>query len=253
MSIANSVIVITGGGQGLGRTAAIYLASRGAQLALIDLNQDALDSSVQLCREAGGEARSYIANVAIEADVVHCFEQIVSDFDRLDAIVNNAGIIRDAMLIKAKDGVISSRMTLQQWQSVVDVNLTGVFLCGREAASKMVEQGDGGVIINIASISKAGNMGQSNYAAAKAGVEALTVTWAKELARYSIRAAAIAPGFMNTEMTAAMKPEAREMMTKAIPLRRMGQPENIAQTIAFILENDYISGRTLEIDGALRL
>lgn len=254
MNIEDKVIAITGAGQGLGRATATYLAAKGAKLALLDLDQTKLQETADLCREVGGEARFYIANVADEAAVETAFSQLAEDWGSLHGLVNNAGITRDALLLKVRDGKVDKRMSLQQWQSVMDVNLTGVFLCGREAATKMVELGvEDGVIINIASISKAGNIGQSNYSAAKAGVEAMSVTWAKELARYGIRCAAIAPGFMETEMVLQMKPEALHMLTNQIPLKRMGQPQHIAQTIAFILENDYISGRTIEVDGALRL
>jgi len=170
----------------------------------------------------------------------------------LHGLVNNAGILRDGLMVKAKDGEIS-KMSLQHWQAVIDVNLTGVFLCGREAAVKMIESGEGGCIINISSISRAGNMGQSNYSAAKAGVASMAVVWAKELARYNIRANAIAPGFIATEMTAGMKPEALEKMTAGIPAKRMGQPDEIAHTVAYLMENDYVSGRIVEVDGGLRL
>ena len=157
------------------------------------------------------------------------------------------------MLLKVKDGELTSRMSLEDWQAVIDVNLTGVFLGTREAAACMVRRGTQGVIINISSISRAGNMGQSNYAAAKAGVAALTVTWAKELARYGIRVAGIAPGVIATNMTAAMKPEALEMLKSVIPLGRLGTPEEIAHTAMYILENDYFSGRLVEVDGVCRL
>ena len=138
-------------------------------------------------------------------------------------------------------------------QAVIDVNLTGVFLCGREAAAKMIEFGDGGCIINISSVSRAGNMGQANYSATKAGVQALAVVWAKEFARHGIRAASIAPGFIGTEMVMSMKPEAREKLTGSIPARRVGDPDEIAPTVQFIFENDYLSGRCVDVDGALRL
>jgi len=133
------------------------------------------------------------------------------------------------------------------------VNLTGVFLCGREAATHMVEQQNPGVIINISSVSRAGNIGQSNYSAAKAGVAAMTTTWAKELARYGIRSAAIAPGFIQTEILDAMKPEALEKMAAGIPLKRTGQAHEIAHAAKFIFENDYITGRVIEVDGGIRL
>lgn len=253
MKLQDSVVAITGGGQGLGRAMAVYLAGRGVKLALIDLDQERLDETVQLCEEAGSEAKTYLCNVAKEDEVITTFETIVTDFGRVDGLVNNAGILRDGLLIKAKDGEIVKRMSIEQWQSVIDVNLTGVFLCAREAATQMIQKDTKGCIINISSISRAGNMGQTNYSAAKAGVSAMTVTWGKELARYGIRSMAIAPGFIATEMTASMKPEALEMMTKQIPLRRMGQPDEIAQTVAFILENDYLSGRVIEVDGSLRV
>jgi 3-oxoacyl-[acyl-carrier protein] reductase len=117
----------------------------------------------------------------------------------------------------------------------------------------MIELGSKGVIINISSISRAGNMGQTNYSATKAGVQAMAITWAKELSRYGIRVAAVAPGFINTEMVASMKEAAREKLTAGIPLKRMGEPDEIAQTVEFIFQNDYVSGRCFDIDGALRL
>lgn len=252
MQLKDSVIIVTGGGQGLGRAMAEYLAGRGARLALVDLDQQRLDEAVAACKSAGGDARPYICNVANEDQVSNMVSQVASDFGTINGLINNAGILRDGLLLKVRDGEIQ-KMPLNQWQSVIDVNLTGVFLCTREVAAKMVELQSTGLIINISSISRAGNMGQSNYSAAKAGVAAMTVVWAKELARYGIRVAGIAPGFIETEMTASMKPEALEKMTAGIPLRRMGKPEEIAHSAAYLFENDYYSGRILELDGGLRL
>ena len=253
MKLQDSVMAITGGGQGLGRAMAEHLASKGTKVALIDLMPEKLDEAVAACKAAGSEAKSYICNVAKEEDVEKTFEAIIKDFGHLNGLINNAGILRDCLMVKAKECKVERRMELSQWQAVIDVNLTGVFLCGREAATQMIKNGDQGVIINIASISRAGNMGQSNYSAAKAGVSALVPVWAKELARYGIRCMGIAPGFIETEMTASMKPEALEKMTAGIPLKRMGKPEEIASAVAFIFENDYVSGRMIEVDGALRL
>ena len=252
MQLKDSVIIVTGGGQGLGRAMAEYLAGRGARLALVDLDQQRLDEAVAACKSAGGDARSYICNVANEDQVSNMVSQVAGDFGTINGLINNAGILRDGLLLKVRDGEIQ-KMPLNQWQSVIDVNLTGVFLCTREVAAKMVELQSKGLIINISSISRAGNMGQSNYSAAKAGVAAMTVVWAKELARYGIRVAGIAPGFIETEMTASMKPEALEKMTAGIPLRRMGKPEEIAHSAAYLFENDYYSGRILELDGGLRM
>ena len=201
----------------------------------------------------GVRARAYVLDVTQEAQVVKTFDTIVAEFRRFDVLVNNAGITRDALLIKAQDGAIHSKMSLAQWQAVMDVNLTGVFLCGREGAERMVQVGNGGLIINISSISREGNPGQSNYSAAKAGVAAMTVVWAKELARYGIRSAAIAPGFCATEILSAMKPEMVDRVKAAVPLRRLGEPAEIAATAVFIAENDFVTGRVVEVDGGLRL
>lgn len=252
MQLREKIIIVTGGGQGLGRAMAEHLAGKGARLALVDLNEECLAEAVAACTKAGGEARAYLCNVADEEQVVQMVTRVADDFGGLDGLVNNAGILRDGLLLKVKDGAIS-KMSLAQWQAVIDVNLTGVFLCTREVAAKMVELQRGGVIVNISSISRAGNMGQTNYSAAKAGVASATVVWAKELARYGIRVAGVAPGFIETEMVASMKPEALEKMTAGIPLRRMGKPDEIAHSVAYIFENDYYTGRILELDGGLRL
>ncbi|WP_020683136.1 SDR family oxidoreductase [Marinobacterium rhizophilum] len=253
MDIKDKVIVITGGGRGLGRAMALELAGKGARLALVDMNGDDLDTTAGLCMEKGAEARCYICNVTEEIAVEQLFADIATDFGAINGLVNNAGVTRDALLVKAKDGQVVSKMTLENWNLVMNVNLTGTFLCAREAACKMIELGNPGCIINISSISRSGNMGQTNYTATKAGAEAMAVTWAKELARYGIRAASIAPGFIATDMVMAMKPEALEKMAAGIPAKRLGQPEEIARTVSFILENDYISGRCIEVDGALRI
>jgi 3-oxoacyl-[acyl-carrier protein] reductase len=253
VKLNGKTILITGAGRGLGAAMAKDLAIRGADLALLDLDEAGLQEARAACRQHGVRAETYLANVAVEADVIATFDRVIADFGRLDATIANAGILRDGLLIKAKDRQITSKLSLEQWQAVIDVNLTGVFLCGREAAERMVQLGSGGCIINISSLSRAGNFGQSNYSAAKAGVAALTVVWAKELARFGIRVNAVAPGFVKTEMVASMKPEVLEKMAAGIPVQRLGEPEEIAATVAFILENEYCNGRVLEIDGGQRL
>jgi len=254
MELKDKTIAITGGGRGLGAAMAQRLAGRGCRLALIDLDEPALAQTRASCEAAGARTvNTYVCNVAVETEVVDLFDRIAKDFSALHGLVNNAGITRDALTLKYKDGELVSKMTLEQWQLVIDVNLTGVFLCGREAAAKMIELGCQGCIINISSISRHGNIGQLNYSASKAGVQAMAVVWAREFARFGIRAAAVAPGFIGTDMVMAMKPEAREKLTAGIPLRRVGDPDEVAHAIQFIFENDYISGRCLDIDGALRL
>jgi 3-oxoacyl-[acyl-carrier protein] reductase len=253
MELRGKTILITGAGRGLGAAMARRLAHRGADLALLDLDDTGLLEVRAACRALGVRAETYKANVAAESDVVGTFDRVVADFGRLDGSIANAGILRDGLLVKAKDREVTGKLTLAEWQAVIDVNLTGVFLCGREAAERMIRLGNGGSIINISSLSRAGNFGQSNYSAAKAGVAALTVVWAKELARHEIRVNAIAPGFIKTEMVASMKPEILEKMAAQIPARRLGEPEEVAAAVEFLFANDYVNGRILEIDGGQRL
>ena len=253
MHLNGKVIVITGGAQGLGLATALRLSPKQPHIALIDSNTETLAEAKQLIEDAGATATSWVCNVTQEDEVDQTFNQIAAQTGRLDAVVNNAGITRDSLFLKVKDGVVEKRMSLGQWQQVIEVNLTGTFLCGRAAATEMVKAGNGGCIINISSISRHGNLGQTNYTATKAGAAAMAVTWSKELARQSIRCAAIAPGFIGTEMVLTMKSEALEKITAGIPAQRLGQPDEIAKTVEFILENDYVNGRVIEVDGGLRI
>ncbi|MGS0683389.1 SDR family oxidoreductase [Shewanella sp. 125m-7] len=252
MDLKDKVVVITGGAGGLGYAMAENLAAAGAKLALIDMDQEKLEKA---CANIGAstEVQGYAVDITDEEDVFATFQFIKEDFGQVNVLINNAGILRDGLLLKAKEGQVFDRMSFEQFQSVINVNLTGSFLCGREAAAAMIETNQEGVIINISSLAKAGNVGQTNYAASKAGVAAMSVGWAKELARYNIRSAAVAPGVIETEMTAAMKPEALERLEKMVPVGRLGQAEEIASTVRFIIENDYVNGRVFEIDGGIRL
>ncbi|MFK8014968.1 MAG: SDR family oxidoreductase [Gammaproteobacteria bacterium] len=253
MELKNKVVAITGAGGGLGRATAVTLASQGCALALIDLKSDALEQTARECEQVGSnDVAIFTTNVVDEQQVTDTFAAIGGRFGKLHGLINNAGITRDGFTLKATENEITHKMSLQQWQQVIDVNLTGVFLCGREAAALMITTQCTGCIVNISSISRAGNKGQINYSATKAGVEAMSVVWAKEFARYRIRSAAIAPGFIATDMVMGMKAEARDKMTGPIPVGRMGEPHEIASAIKFVLENDYVNGRCFEIDGGLR-
>jgi len=252
MDVKDKVVVITGGAGGLGLAMALELAEAGAKLALIDIDQEKLERA---CADIGDatEVQGYSFDITDEEDVVAGFGYIMEDFGKVNILINNAGILCDGMLIKAKDGKVTERMSYEQFQSVINVNLTGSFLCGREAATAMIESGQQGLIINISSLAKVGNMGQTNYSASKAGVAAMSVCWAKELARYNIRSVAIAPGVFDTEMTEAMNPEALARLEQMVPVGRLGKPIEIASTIKFIIENDYVNGRVIEVDGGIRI
>jgi 3-oxoacyl-[acyl-carrier protein] reductase len=253
MELNSKVVAITGAARGIGRSIAAAFAARGARVALLDLPGDELERTCSELAGAGTDVRAYPVNVTSEGQVAAALDALVADFGRLDVMVNNAGIVKDGLLVKAKDGQVTGKMGLAQWQAVIDVNLTGVFLCGREAAERMIRHGQGGVIINVSSISQAGNMGQTNYSAAKAGVSAMTVVWSKELARYGIRSAAIAPGYTRTEILSGMTEETLAKVTAPVPLKRLGLPEEIAAAALFVAENDFFTGRCIELDGGLRI
>jgi 3-oxoacyl-[acyl-carrier protein] reductase len=253
MQLQNKVVVITGAGQGIGQAIALDLAKAGAMLALIDLNAETVAVTRDSCAALGVRAESFVADTSDEASVTDTLANIAGHFGRLDGLVNNAGITRDALLIKVDNGELRGKMTLQQWRQVIDVNLTGVFLCGREGAAWMAKFGNGGVLVNISSISREGNVGQSNYSAAKAGVASLAVVWAKELARYGIRTGAIAPGFTRTPILASMREDVLQKVLAPVPLRRLGEPAEVANAVRFIFENDFYTGRCLELDGGLRV
>lgn len=253
MQIKDKTVVITGAARGIGRALAVRFARQGANIALLDLSAADLAAATKQCTDLGVRASPYAVDVGSEAQVSEVLDQVVRDFGALDVIVNNAGIVKDALLVKVKDGEIVGKMTLQQWQAVIDVNLTGVFLCAREAAIRMIKLAKGGVIVNISSISRQGNAGQTNYAAAKSGVASMTVVWAKELARYGIRVGCVAPGFTHTDILSGMKPEVLEKVIAPVPLKRLGEPDEIAHAVQFIVENDFFTGRCLDLDGGLRL
>lgn len=208
---------------------------------------------MRLCAKAGGRVKDHAVDVTDEPKVEMAFRDIDADFGSVDGLINNAGVTNDALLVRTADGKVQGKMAVAQFDKVIAVDLKGVFLCARKAAVHMVESGRGGVIVNVSSISRAGNVGQANYAAAKAGVAAMTVTWAKELARYNIRVAGIAPGFSATRMVATIPAKIRDRIASTISLRRFARPEEIGRAALFILQNDYYDDRVLEIDGGLRL
>ena len=253
MDLRDKVIVITGASHGLGEKMAEALSAEGASLALVGRDQAALSKSVEACAKSGIKVKSYGADVADEQAVVALFNDIEKDFGGIDGLINNAGITKDSLLVKVKEGKVVGKMSVDDFNKVIAVDLRGVFLCGREAAAHMINGGREGVIINISSISQEGNVGQTNYSAAKAGVSAMTVTWSKELAHHNIRVAGIAPGYCDTRMMASVPPKVLERIVSTIPVGRLAEPADIAGAVLFILRNDYFDGRILEMDGGLRI
>ena len=247
--------IVTGGASGMGRVFTLELARAGADVTIGDLDDAAMQSVVDEAASLPGQVHQQRCNVAEEADVVALVNGAHEAMGGLNALVNNAGIFRDGLLVKKdKETGAIKKMGLDKWNAVIAVDLTGPFLCTREFAVKMIETSTpSSVIVNISSVARHGNPGQSNYSAAKAGLVADTALWAKELARYGVRVGAIAPGFVDTPILQGMRPEVLENMLKAVPLRRTGKPEEIFQAVRFIVECDYFSGRCIDVDGGLTM
>jgi len=247
MDILNKNIIITGGGRGLGRKYALDLRALGAKPFVLGLHQENLDS---LKQEAGIPGK--VIDVSNEKEVEVFVENYTQEYGPPDVLINNAGITADCLFIK-KRGEEIIKFPYENWQRVINTNLTGVFLFSREVAYHMVKHNVKGVIINISSISRCGNVGQANYSASKAAVDALTVTLAKELAKFGIRVAAIAPGFIDTEMLQAIREDMLNRIIQTIPLGRLGDIEEISQAVQFIIRNDFFTGRFIEVDGGMRI
>lgn len=250
MNLEEMNVIVTGAASGLGRCFALNLADAGADVLGFDVDEEGLEALV----EERPDIETYTGSVADEGDVKAAVDRAVDAFGEVNGLINNAGIFRDALLVKKdRDSGDITTMSLDDWQTVVDVNLTGTFLCTREVASHMVDTETPGVIINISSCSRHGNQGQSNYSATKAGVVADTKLWAEELARYDIRVGAIAPGFTQTPILDGMPEKMLDKLVGQIPLRRPGKPEEIYRAVEFIFECDYFTGRCIDVDGGVTL
>ena len=246
MRLKGKVSIITGGASGIGKATVLKFAQEGAIVAVCDLNQEAIDATVNEVKAAGGEAVGYIVNVTNKSQINDMVGDLKARFGRIDVLVNNAGIVQDAQLTK---------MTDEQFDLVVDINLKGVYNCAKAVIDTMVAQG-GGVILNASSVVGVyGNFGQTNYAATKFGVIGFVKTWAKELGKKGIRANAVCPGFVATPILKAMPEKVIQAMEDRVPMKRMAQPEEIANLYAFLASDEasYINGAAIEITGGLTL
>jgi 3-oxoacyl-[acyl-carrier protein] reductase len=246
MRLKNKVAIITGAANGIGLAAAKTFAVEGAKVAMADFDEAAGSQRAAELTEAGYEVAFFQVNVADRSSVDAMVHNVLGHFGNIDILINNAGITRDGMLHK---------LAVEDFQKVVDVNLTGVFNCAQAIVPAMVQQGSG-KIINTSSVSGVyGNVGQTNYAATKAGVVGMTKTWAKELGRKGINVNAVAPGFIETGMTAKVPDKVLEQMKLLVPLGRLGLPEDIANAYLFLAsdESNYVNGTTLHVDGGIMM
>jgi len=247
--LQDKVAIITGAARGIGATTALTFAREGAKVVICDVNAELgreMATTINHMLDSDQPAALFMpVNVVDAASVTQVVQQTVAHFGRLDILVNNAGVTRDAQLQKMSD---------EAFDFVIDINLKGVFICGRAAANQMLDQGDGGVILNAASIvGLDGNFGQTNYAAAKAAVISMTKVWSRELGPNGIRVNAVAPGFIDTPMTAQMPEKIYQMMVDKTPLRRAGQAQDIANAYLWLASDEasFVNGVVLRVDGGI--
>ncbi len=242
--VQGRVALVTGAAQGIGRTIALTLAGDGATVAVVDILEDKLAGVVDEIKAAGGQAAAFKMNVTDEDNIKQVLKQVVEQFGRLEILVNNAGVTRDQLMM---------RMKRADWDLVIGINLTGVFLCTQAAVPTMLKQ-RWGRIVNISSINgQMGQAGQANYSASKAGVIGLTKATAREVAPRGITANAVAPGYIETPMTEVLSAELKETMLKMVPLGRIGTPQDVANAVRFLASEEagYITGQVLGVNGGM--
>ena len=244
MELKDKVALVTGGAQGIGRTISEELALAGAHVVLGDVNLEGAQATAEAINISGGSASAVKIDVSNATEVREVFDFIIKDKKPVDILINNAGITRDGLMVRMKES---------DWDLVLDINLKGSFLCSQQAAKQMMKQ-KSGAIVNIASIvGVMGNFGQANYSASKAGVIGLTKTLAREVASRGIRVNAIAPGFIDTEMTRVLDEEVRQKLIEQIPLARLGLPEDVALCVSFLVsdKSSYITGQVINLNGGM--
>ena len=250
MRLKDKVTLITGGASGIGKATAELFAREGAKVVICDVNEEA---GKALVAQLGNDATFYKVNVADRQAVQAWVDDVVARYGRVDVLVNNAGVTRDGLFVKVKDGELVKQMEEAAFDLVVDINLKGVFNCAQAVAPYMIKQGSG-VILNMASVvGLYGNLGQTNYVATKAGVIGMTKVWARELGRYGVRVNAVAPGFILTDMVQKMPEKVLEDMRAKTPLGRLGQPEDIAHTFLWLASDEasFVHGATISVDGGI--
>ncbi len=246
MRLTGKVSIITGAAQGIGRATAVKFAEEGAKVAVCDVNMAAVDDTVKLIRDAGGEAAGYRVDVTDKASITAMVDGVMAKWGRIDTLVNNAGIVQDAQFKK---------MSEEQFDRVIDVNLKGVYNCTKAVVDIMLAQ-NSGCILNASSIVGIyGNFGQTNYAATKFAVIGMVKTWARELGSKGIRANAICPGYIHTPILASMPSKVLKMIEDKVPMGRLGQPEEIANTYAWLASDEasYINGAVIEVSGGVTI
>jgi 3-oxoacyl-[acyl-carrier protein] reductase len=255
IALTDRVAIITGGANGIGRETALTFARAGAAVAIWDLVEAAGQEVVQAITEEGGQAAFYRVNVSNQADVAAAAEATHARFGHIDILVNNAGITRDAQLVKMQHHHVAGKMSEAEFDAVVAVNLKGVFNCTQAVVPYMIQQGHGRILSAASVVGLYGNFGQTNYVATKAGVIGMTRVWARELGKRGITANAVAPGFIATEMTAAMPEAAQQHMLAHTPVGRAGTPADVAHAYLFLAadESNFINGTVLSVDGGLVL
>lgn len=254
MKLQDLKIIVSGAASGMGRHFAVRLAEAGAQVAGGDVNEAGLAETAALAK-GPGKVHVRKLDVADEDDVGAFVDWAHGAMGGLNGLVNNAGILRDGLLVKKdrETGEVK-KLTKAQWDAVIGVNLTGATLLARDVVAKMVTTGSKpGVVVNMSSVARHGNRGQSNYSAAKSALATNAKTWALEWAAFGIRCAAVAPGMVETPMTQGMNQKARDALVAAIPVGRIGTPEDLWLAVRFVLECDYFNGRTIDVDGGLAM
>lgn len=242
----NKVAVITGGAQGIGKSATIKFLNEGAIVCVWDVNKEKCLELVSELKSEYDQIESIQVDVTKYESTKNAADYVINKFNKIDILINNAGITRDSTLLK---------MTIEQWQKVIDVNLTGVFNCTKAIAPHMVEKGYGKIINTSSVVGIYGNFGQTNYVASKSGIIGMTKVWARELGRKGINVNAVAPGFIATEMIGSVPEKVIEMLKEKTPLGKLGKPEDIANAYLFLAgdESSFINGAVLSVDGGLVL